>query len=533
MILQLSQVKTSIDDGAMPAADKALSVLKLRKEQVFSTKLTRVSIDARRKDNIHFVSSVAVEVADPLGQKLLRKNISGLTELKPIQLPDIKRGSNPLLNRPVIIGFGPAGMFAALLLAQNGYRPLVLERGASLSERVEAVNRFWQGGKLDTESNVQFGEGGAGTFSDGKLTTRINDPLCGYVLTELVRHGAPDDILIKAKPHVGTDLLRNIVVSIRKEIIRLGGEVRFLSKVDGFNAKGGKLTSVSVNGEDIAADAVIAAIGHSARDTFDAINRCGTRLIAKPFSVGARIEHLQTDIERSLYGEFAGHPNLPAGEYQLSYREGNRAAYTFCMCPGGMVVAAASGEQQTVTNGMSYRARDLKNSNSAFVVSVDCSDFGDSWRDAVDFQCRLERRAYEVGDMGDKAPFMRVGDLLRCTDGKGFSGVEPSYPRGVKEIDLTDIFPAHISEFMKNSLPILGRRLNGFDSSNAILTGVETRTSSPVRIPRGSDFVSLDIEGLYPCGEGAGYAGGITSAAVDGLRCAMAVMEKYKPHTML
>ena len=529
MILQLSQIKTSLDDGAVGALDKAANTLRLKNEQIISQKLMRISIDARKKDNVHFVSNVAVEVSDSLGQKLIRKNIAGLTELKAAQMPEIKTGNKTMESRPVVIGFGPAGMFAALLLAQNGYRPIVLERGASLHERVEAVEEYWQGGRLNTNSNVQFGEGGAGTFSDGKLTTRINDPLCSYVLSEFVRHGAPEDIMIKAKPHVGTDLLRNIVVSIREEIIRLGGEVRFLSKVDGFKTSCGKICAVSVNGDELSSEAVIAAIGHSARDTFEEIDRCGASLIAKPFSVGARIEHLQDDIDRSLYGKFAGHHNLPAGEYQLSHRDGNRAAYTFCMCPGGMVVAAASGEQQTVTNGMSYRARNLKNANSALVISVDSADYGDGWRDAVAFQCSLEKKAFIAGEMGNKAPFMSVGDLLKSGDTKGFGKVEPSYPRGVKEYNLTEIFPAHISEFMKNSLPILGRRLNGFDSANAILTGVETRTSSPVRIPRGSDFVSVDIEGLYPCGEGAGYAGGITSAAVDGLRCAMAVMEKYRP----
>ena len=298
MILQLSQIKTSLDDGTAYACDKAVSALKLKKEHVLSQKLIRSSIDARRKDNIFFVSTAAIEVEDTIGERLLRKNISGLSELKPMQLPTIIKGDKLLENRPLVIGFGPAGMFAALLLAQNGYRPIVLERGASLSERVEAVENYWKGNKLDTNSNVQFGEGGAGTFSDGKLTTRINDPLCGYVLSEFVRHGAPEEILVKAKPHVGTDLLRGIVVSIRNEIIRLGGEVRFLSKAEGFKVSAGRISAVSVNGQEIAAEAVIAAIGHSARDTFEEISRSGASLIAKPFSVGARIEHLQISLRQ-------------------------------------------------------------------------------------------------------------------------------------------------------------------------------------------------------------------------------------------
>ena len=526
MLLQLSQVKTSIDEGTAPALDKALKMLKLREEQVLSLRAAKVSIDARRKNEIHFVSNVVIEVEQALGGRLLKKQ--GVTEIKPQVMPKISFGDEKLSNRPVVIGFGPAGMFAALLLAQNGYRPIVLERGASVDERVEQVSRFWKGESLDVDTNVQFGEGGAGTFSDGKLTTRINDPLCGYVLSEMVRHGAPEDILIKAKPHVGTDLLRKVVKSIRNEIISLGGEVRFLSKAESFAVESGKMSAITVNGEEISAQAVIAAVGHSARDTFDALHSCGAALCPKPFSVGARIEHLQTDIDRSLYGDFAGHPNLPSGEYQLSHREGERAAYTFCMCPGGMVVAAASGEGQTVTNGMSYRARDLKNANSAFVISVDSADYGDNWRDAVKFQQKLEKNAFEAGEMGRYAPFMKVGDLLKNTSDKGFGKVEPSYPRGVKEYDLTKLFPAHISEFMINSLPVLGRKLYGFDSANAALTGVETRTSSPVRILRKGDFTAESIEGLYPCGEGAGYAGGITSAAVDGLRCAMALMSRYK-----
>lgn len=529
MLLQLSQVKTTLDEGADAAFAKAASALRIRDRQIISQKAARVSVDARKKNDIRFVSNIVFELDDMLGEKLLRKNIANLAVFRESPMPAFEKGTEALEHRPVVVGFGPAGMFSALLLAQNGYRPLVLERGGSIDERVAAVERFWNGGALDNDTNVQFGEGGAGTFSDGKLTTRINDPLCGYILNEMVRHGAPEDILIKAKPHVGTDVLRKVVVSIREEIKALGGEVRFLAKADSFTVSAGKLREIGCCGEQIPADAAIVAVGHSARDTFESLASCGAQLSPKPFSVGARIEHLQTDIDRSLYGEFAGHKNLPAGEYQLSNRVGERAAYTFCMCPGGMVVAAASADGQTVTNGMSYRARNLKNANSALVVSVDSADYGDDWRDAVAFQQRLERAAFEIGDMGAKAPCMKVGDLIKTAETKGFSAVEPSYPRGVKECDLTDILPKQVSEFMIDSLPILGRKLNGFDSANALLTGVETRTSSPVRMARKSDHTAENIDGLYPCGEGAGYAGGITSAAVDGVRCAMALMSRFKP----
>ncbi len=529
MLLQLSQVNTSVAQGASEAPAAAASQLGLKASQVISAKVVRTSVDARRGRRlpVHFVSTVALEVTDALGEKLLKENIKDLSLLKPPMPIEIKTGETPLSHRPVIVGFGPAGMFSALLLAQNGYRPIVLERGAAMEDRVAAGERFWQTGVLDAQTNVQFGEGGAGTFSDGKLTTRINDPLCGHVLSELVRHGAPQDILIKTKPHVGTDLLRNVVKNIRGEILSLGGEIHFLSRVEAFQVKDGAVCGVVYNGGALAAEAVIAAMGHSARDTFSALAHCGAVLLPKAFSVGVRIEHLQAEIDRAIYGDFAGHPNLPAGEYQLSHREGQRAAYTFCMCPGGMVVAAASGEGQTVTNGMSYRARDLKNANSALVVSVDTDDYGSGWQDAVAFQQRMEQAAFKAAGSDYKAPCMRVADFLKKPLSNGAARVEPSYPIGVKETDITAILPPQIAAFMRHSLPILGKKLPGFDAPDALLTGIETRTSSPVRILRGGDCVAQSLNGLYPCGEGAGYAGGIMSAAVDGLRCALALMNRY------
>ncbi len=529
MLLQLSQVKTSVAEGVEAAPLAAIAQLGLKPSEVLSAKVVRSSVDARRGRRlpVHFVSTVALEVSDPLGERLLKAHANTLSSVKPSEPIAIKTGERPLSRRPVVVGFGPAGMFSALLLAQNGYRPIVLERGAAMEDRVAAVGRFWQTGRLDTQTNVQFGEGGAGTFSDGKLTTRINDPLCGHVLAELVRHGAPRDILIKAKPHVGTDLLRDVVKSIRAEILSLGGEIHFLRCVEGFAVKDGVLRGVVCDGGALAADAVIAAVGHSARDTFSALAHCGAALLPKAFSVGVRIEHLQAELDRALYGDFAGHPNLPAGEYQLSHREGQRAAYTFCMCPGGIVVAAASGEGQTVTNGMSYRARNLKNANSALVVSVDTADYGGGWQDAVAFQQRLERTAFKVAGSDYKAPCMRIADFLKTTAPSRAMQVEPSYPIGVKETDITSILPPQVASFMGHALPILGQKLSGFDAPGAVLTGVETRTSSPVRVARNGDCVAEGIDGLYPCGEGAGYAGGIMSAAVDGLRCALALMNRY------
>ena len=528
MRLQLSRIETTVEEGPQAALGRAeAQIRRLTGKTPVQPVLCKTSIDARR-GRIRFVSSVAFSLDEKTANSLLSRGNPDLTALPETPVKPILHGETPLLSRPVVIGFGPAGLFAALALAREGYRPLVLERGGPVEERVQAVERYWKGGPLDTENNVQFGEGGAGTFSDGKLTTRIHDPLCAQVLRTLVEHGAPPDILVKAKPHVGTDLLRGVVEEIRREILSLGGEVRFHTRADAFLLKDGNLRAVRVNGMELPVQAVIAAVGHSARDTFSALAACGALLEPKPFSVGARIEHLQRDIDAALYGNYAGHPHLPPGEYQLSRRVGERAAYTFCMCPGGMVVAAASGEGQTVTNGMSYRARNLPNANSALVVSVDSSDFGPGWRDAVSFQQRLEAAAFHAGGAGASAPAMTVGALL--STGCGSPSVEPSYPRGVREADLRALLPRQVGDFLVESLPLLGKKLRGFDAPGALLTGLETRTSSPVRILRGRESCEAPgIGGLYPCGEGAGYAGGIMSAAVDGLRCAHALMARWAP----
>lgn len=524
MLLQLNQISTSLDEGELAVEQRALEILKLPMSfYIKAPQLVKTSVDARHKDKVHFVGSVRFEVSDECALQLLEKHRDMTVVKKPV-LPEFIPDKTLSGDRPVVVGFGPAGMFAALVLAQSGLCPLVLERGDSMENRVMAVDNYWQGKKLDSDTNVQFGEGGAGTFSDGKLTTRINDPLCAFVTAELVRHGAPQDIAVKSKPHIGTDLLRSVVVSIRKEIIRLGGEVRFLSRVDGFEVANGRISGVRVNGASTPAQAVIAAVGHSARDTFAALDNCGVLLAPKPFSVGARIEHLQSDIDRALYGDFAGHPNLPAASYQLSHREGEKAAYTFCMCPGGMVAAAASGDEQVVTNGMSYRSRSLRNANSALVVSVNSDDYGKSWRDAVAFQQKIEHAAFCAGGKGKGAPCMTVGQLLG-KDSRFASAIEPSYPRGIVNADLNTVLPPQVIAFMRHSLPLLDVKLNGFANADALLTGAETRTSSPVRLQRGEDYLATGVKGLYPCGEGAGYAGGIMSAAVDGIKCAMALLQ--------
>lgn len=527
MSIIVSGIASSIETTEEEILQKAAQKLGKAKETITFAAIAKRSVDAR-KGEIKFVSSVAFNL-DGDEQKLVESlNDSSVTFKDSVKL-SLSPGTTPLSARPVIAGFGPAGMFAALMLARLGYRPIVLERGADVDARVKAVEGFWLGGRLDPDSNVQYGEGGAGTFSDGKLTTRIGDARCRYVLEELVHHGAPEAVLIKAKPHIGTDQLRGIVKSIRQEICELGGEVLFHRKLTGILQSGGTLQGVKTDQGELPAGVLIAAIGHSARDTFEALAACGLPMESKAFSVGVRIEHLQADIDKGLYGKHAGHPKLPVGEYQLSYREGDRAAYTFCMCPGGTVVASSSEEGGVVTNGMSEYARDLPNANSALVVSVSAEDFGTGWRDGIRFQRSLEQAAFVAGGSNYRAPAQSVGGFLGDKNSRIGSRVKPSYQLGVEERSLREVLPPVVSEMITKALPMFGRRLPGFDAHDSVLTGVETRTSSPVRILRGDNLCSIALDGLYPCGEGAGYAGGIMSAAVDGIRVAEAVISRYCP----
>ena len=439
-------------------------------------------------------------------------------------------GTKKLEHPPVIVGFGPAGMFAALVLAQNGYCPIVLERGDSLEVRDGKVNAFFAGGLLDEESNIQFGEGGAGAYSDGKLTTRINDPRCELVLRLLREHGAPADALSVAKPHIGTDLLKGIVVSIREEIGRNGGKVYFGMPMSSLRLQNGRLIAVQTAEGEIPCQTAVLALGHSARDTFSVLLEQGLTLERKAFSVGVRAEHLQESIDRALYGKYAGMPWLPKGEYSLSWKKGDRACYSFCMCPGGQVVAAASEQGRLVVNGMSYHARDGKNANAALCVSVNPTDFSGSHPLAgMEFQRQLEQRAYQAGGGNFTAPVQLWGDFAQGTVGRKLGNVTPSYPRGHHFADLNTVLPPYVSEMLREAMPIFGRKLRGYDAFDTVFTGVETRTSSPVRIVRNEGLQSDSAIGVYPCGEGAGYAGGIMSAAVDGIRVAEAIMQEYAP----
>ncbi len=529
MAIIISSLRISLHQTTEDALELAKQKLGIAQSKIEKASLVKTSIDARRRE-IFLVCSVAVELSDPsLEAPLVKKLRSPFITLHQEAPLSISYGETGLQSRPVVVGFGPAGMFAALLLARSGYRPIVLERGAPMEERIGAVEHFWRQGILNTQTNVQFGEGGAGTFSDGKLTTRIHDSRCSFVLKTFVQHGAPEEILYQAKPHIGTDKLRGIVTSIREEIRSLGGEILFHTCLTGFAVSRGKISAVLTNGKQIPAQVVILAPGHSARDTFSMLLGQGVLLEPKPFSVGVRIEHPQAMIDRALYHGFAGHPLLGPASYQLSLRQDGRAVYTFCMCPGGVVVPAASEEQTVVVNGMSEYARDRENANAALVVSVDPSDFGSSPLDGMDFQRQLERRAFQMGTGSYRAPAQGAVNFLEKKPGFSKGHTVPSYALSIQESELHALFPDKINEMLETGLRAFDRKIKGFAGNQAVMTGVETRTSSPIRVTRGEDGQAPGLEGLYPCGEGAGYAGGIMSAAVDGLRQAQAVMERYRP----
>ena len=514
-------------EEAIKAAEKTLLKF-FSKNSINSLVVSKKSLDARKRDNINFVYSVTAEVEDDRiipEKRMLAESMVKISEelLTPVF------GDEKMISRPVVVGFGPSGMFCALILAEYGYRPIVIERGEDIEPREKAVEKFLTEQILDENSNIQFGAGGAGTFSDGKLVTRINDKKCSYVLKTMVELGAPSHILYEAKPHIGTDILKTVVMNMRKRLEELGAQIYFNTQFTGFTSFAGRVTKITTNKGDFECSSLILALGHSARDTFEMLMKKELSFIPKAFSVGVRIEHLQDEIDKGLYGDNAGDPLLPKGEYNLSHREGERGAYTFCMCPGGTVIAAASEHGGVVTNGMSKYARDGKNANAAIAVSVLPSDFGNSAQKAIAFQRELERKAFVIGGSNYYAPGETVGDFLGGLRGTEPSLVSPSYMNGkVKITDLNELLPSFVSEFLKKGLHDFGRKLPGFDVPYAMLTGIESRTSSPIRIIRNSDYTALGYDNIYPCGEGAGYAGGITSAAVDGINCAFGIMAKYK-----
>ncbi|SDN29077.1 NAD(P)/FAD-dependent oxidoreductase [Acetanaerobacterium elongatum] len=527
MAILVPNISTGLNEPKQAAITLALKKLGLTQKDITRAYIAKSSVDARKREQIQLVYSIGIEAPNEAAILKRAGSIGAVIRIKTAL--SLKTGEQTLAYPPVVAGFGPAGMFAALLLARAGFHPIVLERGGSVDERVNAVNAFWQGGALDVNTNVQFGEGGAGTFSDGKLTTRINDERCDFVLDEFCRHGAPADILEKAKPHIGTDKLRGVVKSIREEIIRLGGQVLFHTCLTDITVKDGRLVSVTANHQAIPCETLLLCIGHSARDTFSMLLQKQVAMQPKAFSVGVRIEQLQQTIDEGLYGRFAGHPALPKGEYQLSHRLNGRGVYTFCMCPGGFVVPSSSEENGVVTNGMSEYLRDGINANAAVAVGVEPADFGGGILDGIAFQRQLESAAFLHGGKSYKAPAQTAGRFLNSQPGLALGRIQPSYAIGVTEADFTKIFPPFVSDMLKLGLVNFNAKLKGFASPDAVLTGVETRTSSPVRILRDNTLQSQGVQGLYPCGEGAGYAGGIVSAAVDGVRIAQAVMERFRP----
>lgn len=528
-MIRVNQIKLGIDEPISQLKSKCAKKLNIKETDIKDLTIYKESIDARSKD-IMFVYTIDVKVNKEESVIKKSKGKFNLTPDMRYKFPE--KGEHELDDRIVVVGMGPAGLFCGLLLAEMGYKPLIIERGEAVEARSKSVSKFWQTGILNTESNVQFGEGGAGTFSDGKLTTRIKDLRCRKVLNEFVLAGSPSEILYSYKPHIGTDILKDTVVNIRKKIIELGGEVRFNTRLDKIITVDGSVDHIIVNNDNkIKTNAVVLAIGHSARDTFEHIHEIGVEILQKPFAIGVRAEHPQSLLDKAQYGKYAGHPKLGSADYKLTYHSSNgRSVYSFCMCPGGEVVAAASEDNRLVTNGMSEYKRDKENGNSAILVSITPEDFGSTHPLAgMFFQRKLEEDAYKAGGSNYNAPAQLIGDLLNNKPSTNKGTVNPSYKPDVRFTDLRETLPDFVIDAIQEAIPAFDKKLRGFAISDGVLTGVETRSSSPIRIIRNNESLeSMNTKGLYPCGEGAGYAGGIISAAVDGIKVAEKIITKYK-----
>lgn len=516
----LNNVNLPLETDFTQLKEIIVKELKIDKSKVKSVTLHKKSVDARRKGDVHFCCSFLVETT-------VNEN-SVVSKVKKAQIyvkKDYVWGKAEKLPQkpPIVVGFGPAGMFCALALAKAGLKPIVLERGEDADTRTKTVKSFFEGKELNPESNVQFGEGGAGTFSDGKLNTGISDIRCRAVLEELVQKGANPKILYEAKPHIGTDVLVEIVKNIRKEIIALGGQVLFNTKFEDFETKNGNITTIIANGKEIPCDTLVLATGHSARDVFKLLKHKEIEMVKKPFSVGVRIEHLQIDINKALYGDFWNHPKLSAADYKMAvHLQNGRGVYTFCMCPGGEVINSSSEKGGIAVNGMSKSRRDGENANSALLVGVEPNDFEGDILEGCRFQEKIERKAYSL--LGGAVPITTVGNFVFGKEfklGKVKPTVKPSY----KSADLGEIYPEFITDSLKEAIKLFDKKINGFADCEAVITAPETRSSSPIRIVRNENLQSESLNGLYPCGEGAGYAGGIMSAAVDGLKVAEEIIK--------
>jgi uncharacterized FAD-dependent dehydrogenase len=515
-MIRITELRLAIDHAPEALELAIVRFLKIAPKDVISYEVFKRSYDARKNVALaltHFAGNVHVRPSPDTRYHFIAK------------------APQKIQQRPVVIGFGPCGIFAALLLAQMGFKPIVLERGKAVRERTQDTWGLWRKNTLNPESNVQFGEGGAGTFSDGKLWSQVKDPKFygRKVLHEFVKAGAPEEILYVAKPHIGTFRLVGVVEKMRQEIIALGGEIRFSQKVTGFDIEDQQIRGIQLeNGERIVADQVILALGHSARDTFQALHDAGVYLEAKPFSIGFRIEHPQSMIDRARLGPHAGNPLIGAADYKLVHHAKNgRSVYSFCMCPGGTVVAATSEPNRVVTNGMSQYSRNERNANAGIVVGITPEDYPGGPMAGIEFQRAIESKAFELGGKNYEAPGQLVGDFLANRSSTDFGSVFPSYKPGVHLTDLASSLPDYAIEAIREAIPAFEKQIPGFSMNDAVLTGVETRTSSPLRITRGTNYQSLNIKGLYPAGEGAGYAGGIMSAGIDGIKVAEALALEY------
>lgn len=530
MAVKINNIILGINEDISMVKEKACKKSRISVKDMRNFKIVRESIDARKKDSIKFNYTVQFSCSN-------EENIIKRAKDKDVRLEkcvsnkEISYGNKTLNYRPIIIGMGPAGLFAGLILAKSGYKPIIIERGEDVENRTLSVNNFWKKGNLNLNSNVQFGEGGAGTFSDGKLTTRIKDSWCDFILKEFVEKGAPEEIVYSGKPHIGTDVLKTVVKNIRKEIIELGGEVHFNSKLEDIIIKNNKLKSIIVNGNEIPCEALVLSIGHSARDTYEMLFKTGISMESKAFAMGVRVEHSQMLINERQYGKFANHPRLKAADYRLVHNgKDNRGIYSFCMCPGGYVVAAASEEGRIVTNGMSYHNRDGKNANSAIVVSVTPKDLtSDNPLAGMQLQRHYEGLAYKLGGENYYAPVQLVEDFMKGKKTVKLGNIEPTYKPGYKLEDLTKCLPPVVAEGLREGMYNFDNKIKGFIHSGAVFTGIETRTSAPIRILRNKELESISTKGIYPTGEGAGYAGGIISAAVDGLKVGEKIIGKFKP----
>ncbi len=536
MQVMIPALRRSLDDTDESFRLSAARQLGIDPGELGQIRLLRKAVDARKKGDVFFSVHCLADLSPRAARRVLADK---KRHAQPWQAPEAVGpvpGSRPLSGRVVVVGMGPGGLFAGWLLAREGFRPLLVDRGKAMDERVRDVEAYWLSGRADPESNPLFGEGGAGTFSDGKLTARSKDPRCSTVLDTFIACGAPEEIGILAKPHVGTDRLRQVVKNLRNEIVALGGEVRFSTRLEAVHMRDGQLQAVTlVRGgipERLDCGALVLAIGQGARDTYQYLFDSGFAMAPKPFAVGVRAEHPQDLIDLSQYGPFARHPGLGAADYRLTAQAAGRGVYSFCMCPGGFVVGSGAGPGQMVVNGMSNFDRAGENANAALVVQVFPEDFGQGALDGMRFQQRLEQAAWDLGGGQGLAPACRLEDFLAGRGTARFGAVKPTFRPGVTGADLSRCLPAFVTEGLREAFSVFARQIKGFDLKDAVLTAVESRTSAPLRLLRGEDGQSLSHRGVYPVGEGAGYAGGIVSSAVDGLRAAEAIISQFRPETV-